>query len=87
MKTVLTWVAVGFAALGTFLWIKASIVRLEYKPVVDEHGMFGLTMTRREGSRDIDILATAERQTWWNMWAAAATGFSVLFQALLLVSS
>ena len=88
MKAPLTWAAALFALAAAVLWLKATIVRLEYRPVPDQHGMFDAAIVRKEGSRQIDVLETAERQTLWNMWAAVATAASAVCQAVsLLISS
>jgi hypothetical protein len=43
--------------------------------------MIGAAITQN----GVDILETAKRQTWWNMWAAIATGISVGLQAFSLL--
>ena len=85
MKALLTWAAVVFAMLAAVLWFMATKVRFEYREVEDETGMFPAAITRMEGNRRIDLLETAERQTWWNMWAALATAASAVCQGISLL--
>lgn len=86
MKVLLTWATVAFAFLAAVLWFMATKVRFEFNPLAKyEDGMFSAAITRMEGSRQIDILETADRQTRWNMWAAFVTGLSAACQAVSLL--
>ncbi len=85
MKTLLTWAAAVFGIFAAILWFTATVVRLEHREVRDEAGTFPAAIVRVEGTRRIDVLATADRQTWWNMWAALATGIAAVCQSVSLL--
>jgi hypothetical protein len=84
MKVLMLWVSVisGFGA--AFLWFLATVVTVKYKYASKDTPGFTITATDDRG-RVIDVLATANKQTWWNMLAAVATGISMSAQAVSLM--
>jgi hypothetical protein len=80
MKSLAEWSAIFFGFLAAALWAYASFQKVENDPT-DKSAKF----IEHTGSRAIDVLATARRQTYWNGWAALAASLAALSQALTLV--
>jgi len=71
-------VMAGFVAAG--FWLMATIVKVSPDP---DSGGF-VIVDEQPGKKDVDFLATAERQVIWNRRAALATAFTVGLQAVSL---
>ena len=71
------------AFLAAILWFRSTRDEIPVDPEDQEMTL----ISEKRGGRKIDILKTAERQTWWNKWAALAAGVAALFQAVALAVS
>jgi amino acid permease len=77
----LPWVSAGAGFIAAILWFIASVARIRFRD-------FERETKNREFAIEyegVDILETAKLQTWWNMWAAIATGISVALQAFSML--
>jgi hypothetical protein len=81
-KTALTWAAAFFSLAAAALWLKATIVSVTPDPKSQDAQ---ITETFGDGRSPVDILATAKAQTYWNKWAAIATGIATICQAIALL--
>ena len=81
-KAVLTVMAAISGLVAAALWFKATIVSVEPDPNSHEAQ---ISQYSSDGGRRRDILATADAQTWWNKWAAVATGIAAACQAVALL--
>ncbi|MEJ0051584.1 MAG: hypothetical protein WDN02_10315 [Methylovirgula sp.] len=89
MKAVLLDIAAVSGFTSCALWFYAAVQRVPYDPnEVDEQGMTPWALHQREkDGRQVDILKTADKQTYWNRWAALAAGIAALANAISLVIS
>jgi hypothetical protein len=78
----LSWASVGIGFLAAVLWFIASKVWVRYKEPTGNQMIPAAVV-----ENGVNVLETAKRQTWWNMWAALATGVSVGLQAFSLLCS
>jgi hypothetical protein len=85
VKDGLTWAAVAVQGVAALLWLGSTVVRVSAARVLAEHKkIYGphsgpMQITGEDGS---DILATIERQSRWNRWAALTTGVGIGLQAV-----
>jgi hypothetical protein len=86
MKSCLLWASAVFGLVAALLWFYATIVKVDYRRTLKKDGSPEPAITEDEnGGREINVLETAKKQTYWNMWAALATGLSMLCQAFSLL--
>ena len=76
---ILTWMAAAFGCGAALLWFKATVVT-----VIADSNSNEFQITEEKGGKRVDVLETADRQTWWNRWAAAAASIAALCQAAAL---
>lgn len=78
-KTLMSWVSAISGIIAAVLWFSATVVKVKHK----RETSFDITF--ENSGRQIGFLATAMKQTTWNMWAALFTGISMLAQAISLL--
>ncbi len=78
-KTTMPWVSAISGIVAAVLWFLATVVKVRHKRETS------FDITCKDGGREIGVLATAEKQTTWNRWAALFTGLSMLAQAVSLM--
>lgn len=71
--------AAAFGCGAALLWFKATVVT-----VIADSNSNEFQITEEKGGKRVDVLETADRQTWWNRWAAAAASIAALCQAAAL---
>lgn len=83
MRDLVLWLGILSGALAAGLWLYASKQRVPFRNEKQQTGTYPLAMVDvdDEGNK-IDILKTAERQTFWNGWAAGAASIAAICQAL-----
>jgi len=76
-KNFFTWGAIiaGFAAAA--LWLRASTVKVVYRPQIRDDGYVAAATIDEDGDRQIDVVETAKEQARWNKRAALVTGVAV----------
>lgn len=76
MKAVLTWCVVVFSFLAAGFWFWSSKTKVPPDPDYK-----GFKLISEDGT--VDVLRTAESQTYWNRWGACAAGAAAACQGAL----
>ena len=79
IEIALNWATVFFGFLAAGLWFTSTITAVSPNPDSNE-----FVIIEKDNGKEKDVLATAERQVWWNRWAASATGAAALCQAVVM---
>lgn len=83
MREALQWLSISFGAIAAVLWLFASIQKVPFREERDETGTFPVAIIDTDSKgKQVDVLKTAERQTFWNGLAAGAASVSAACQAL-----
>ena len=84
MKHMLYMASIVSGYIAALLWLYASQVKAVYHEKKNPQSGWTSGAIIEDG---YDVIETAKRQTWWNMWAALATALSVALQAISLAVS
>ena len=77
MKDKLQCASALVGVIAALLWLIATLVYVRPRTRQSEAGWDDAQIT----ANDQDVIETARLQTWWNMWAALATGVAAALQA------
>ena len=77
----INWAIAVFSFFAAICWLRAGFVKISY---IDDGTSFSLSNEDDRTCEKTDILKTADRQTYWNRWAAGAAAIAAMLQSVSL---